>query len=353
MTNNMRRMLGFGLALGMMSAMTLLLAAPVDRQAVRSEVRAAIRDYVDVNLVPTLTAWKARIDASLNAEDLATLEALRSRAELLGEKRRAQHAQIREALDKGEELDHASLRSLRLGLREEYRSLLAELRVLFEDKEALVSEIKAELNEKRPGWKEGIRDVVRGFKHRYSDVFTKHEAKFRHRLDDQDRHARSSLQREKAVSRPGLRAQASKLRRRLPAMLSLGRVLLWNGRSSEGVMPPSFDRSDLRTGTAGRRADMAKQGVEGTAQISMTSFPNPAGDLVTVNFSLLADDEVLLTILDGSGRELATLVNGPLAEGSHSIEFSPASIGARASAVYFCRLQTSASSQTQQLIFAP
>ncbi len=67
----------------------------------------------------------------------------------------------------------------------------------------------------------------------------------------------------------------------------------------------------------------------------MQNYPNPFNPTTTINYQLANSSHVVLKVYDILGREVATLVSGLQAAGSHSIVFNASNI---ASGVYFCRL---------------
>jgi hypothetical protein len=68
------------------------------------------------------------------------------------------------------------------------------------------------------------------------------------------------------------------------------------------------------------------------------NFPNPFNPTTVIRYHLPADARVTLSLFDVLGREIATLVNGLMPAGSHSVTWNAASCG---SGVYFARLSAS------------
>jgi len=65
------------------------------------------------------------------------------------------------------------------------------------------------------------------------------------------------------------------------------------------------------------------------------NYPNPFNPVTKIKFSLAADSKVNLTIFDVLGQEVANLISGNLAAGSHEIDFNASNIN---SGVYFYRI---------------
>ena len=65
------------------------------------------------------------------------------------------------------------------------------------------------------------------------------------------------------------------------------------------------------------------------------NYPNPFNPTTKINLNLATDSKVKLVIFDILGQEVATLVNGNIAAGSHQYEFNAANLN---SGVYFYRV---------------
>ncbi len=77
------------------------------------------------------------------------------------------------------------------------------------------------------------------------------------------------------------------------------------------------------------------------------NFPNPFNPATIIHFSLSHAELVTLKVFDTFGREVATLIDGKVAAGSHQVVFDAAT---RPSGVYFYRLTASAFSQTRKMV---
>jgi hypothetical protein len=65
------------------------------------------------------------------------------------------------------------------------------------------------------------------------------------------------------------------------------------------------------------------------------NYPNPFNPSTTINFSLATDSKVSLTVFDVLGQEVANLISGNLAAGSHEMDFNASNIN---SGVYLYRI---------------
>jgi hypothetical protein len=71
------------------------------------------------------------------------------------------------------------------------------------------------------------------------------------------------------------------------------------------------------------------------------TYPNPAGPSATINYALPMDTKVSIEIFDVQGKKIATLIDGPIPAGYHSVVWNGADSDGKvvASGVYFCRVQ--------------
>jgi hypothetical protein len=69
------------------------------------------------------------------------------------------------------------------------------------------------------------------------------------------------------------------------------------------------------------------------------NYPNPFNPSTMIKFSLAADSKVSLTVFDVLGQEIASLISGNLAAGSHEINFDASNLN---SGVYFYRIDATA-----------
>ena len=65
------------------------------------------------------------------------------------------------------------------------------------------------------------------------------------------------------------------------------------------------------------------------------NYPNPFNSSTAISFQLTAISLIKLTVYDILGRELASLVDGVRAAGTHTVQWNP---GTSPSGLYVCRL---------------
>lgn len=77
------------------------------------------------------------------------------------------------------------------------------------------------------------------------------------------------------------------------------------------------------------------------------AYPNPFNPTTSISYSLPEAAQVLLQIFDVNGREVATLVNGTMNAGLHSVTFDAANLS---SGIYFTRMNAGSFSASQKLV---
>jgi predicted outer membrane repeat protein len=77
------------------------------------------------------------------------------------------------------------------------------------------------------------------------------------------------------------------------------------------------------------------------------SYPNPFNPSTTLSFELPVAGRVNLSVYDMLGRQVTTLIDGPMDAGKHQVVFDGSGF---ASGVYFCLLQTSAHMLTLKMV---
>jgi subtilisin-like proprotein convertase family protein len=77
------------------------------------------------------------------------------------------------------------------------------------------------------------------------------------------------------------------------------------------------------------------------------AFPNPFNPSTTLRFDLASNSDVSLVVFNSLGQEVATLVNGSMNAGSHSISFNAADLP---SGLYFAQLRAGTNVSTQKLV---
>ena len=77
------------------------------------------------------------------------------------------------------------------------------------------------------------------------------------------------------------------------------------------------------------------------------NYPNPFNPSTKISFALATDSDVKLTVFNVLGQEVATLVNGSLTAGTHSVDFNAAGLN---SGLYFYKLQAGSFTATKKMM---
>lgn len=77
------------------------------------------------------------------------------------------------------------------------------------------------------------------------------------------------------------------------------------------------------------------------------NYPNPCNPSTTIRFQLLEREHVILKVFDLLGRDVATLVDGELHPGDHSVVFDAKGLP---SGIYFYQLKTNTSIQQKKML---
>jgi uncharacterized delta-60 repeat protein len=78
------------------------------------------------------------------------------------------------------------------------------------------------------------------------------------------------------------------------------------------------------------------------------NYPNPFNPTTQIKFTIPVSSFVKLKVFDLMGKEVETLVNTRLNQGTYNVEFKPENLSGN---IYFCRLEAGNSVQTKKMIF--
>jgi len=94
-------------------------------------------------------------------------------------------------------------------------------------------------------------------------------------------------------------------------------------------------------------ADPSAAGTPAPAHLRLTSYPNPFNPRTVISFELETEDPVHLSIFDAMGQEIEVLVDGPMNEGRHRVEWDA---GDLPSGLYFSKLTAGGSTRTHKML---
>jgi len=87
--------------------------------------------------------------------------------------------------------------------------------------------------------------------------------------------------------------------------------------------------------------------VERGAEEFVSLYPNPANPVTTITYSIKNPSNVQLSIYSINGQKVATLVNGPMSAGAHSVAFDGSKL---ASGVYFYRFESAGLTKSGKML---
>lgn len=105
--------------------------------------------------------------------------------------------------------------------------------------------------------------------------------------------------------------------------------------------------AELREDFAAYDAPRPKEKIAVTDGEYVTVTPNPANPITTITYSIKNPSNVQLSIYSANGQKVATLVNGPMSAGTHSVTFNGAKL---ASGVYVYRFESAGLAKTGKLL---
>ena len=83
------------------------------------------------------------------------------------------------------------------------------------------------------------------------------------------------------------------------------------------------------------------------SNLPVTSFPNPFNSSTTISFTIPKQEKVSLAIYSITGQKVATLVDGTMTAGSHSVLFDGSNLG---SGMYFYRFESPGFAQSGKML---
>ena len=132
-----------------------------------AELRQKLVGWAESNVVPTLTAWKSRLDAAMAPEDLRALNLLRVRARALQKEMITNGMAMRDAWHLENYTALKSTRDKMKQLMESGRALLEELKPIAVKYRSTLEGIGAEAKPIVEGWKKQGKEIVRQWREQH------------------------------------------------------------------------------------------------------------------------------------------------------------------------------------------
>ncbi|MDA0683464.1 MAG: T9SS type A sorting domain-containing protein [Bacteroidetes bacterium] len=117
--------------------------------------------------------------------------------------------------------------------------------------------------------------------------------------------------------------------------------ILWYSFSNFKLVPQSFDDIGAVTNTS------TEDGEVPNAFTLHQNYPNPFNPSTSISFDMAQTADVTLAVYDVLGRNVATLVNGQMASGRHTVTFDASSL---TSGVYMYRISNGSSTMTRTML---
>ncbi len=124
-------------------------------------------------------------------------------------------------------------------------------------------------------------------------------------------------------------------------------AILLRDYQSLPVIAPTLPARDLKHDPLKWRYAGETGGNEPQAPALGQNFPNPFNPTTQIPF-ISDGSHIVITIYDALGREVANVADGVFDPGEHSVTFDAGSLPA---GTYFCRMQTSTTTQTRKMVF--
>ena len=117
--------------------------------------------------------------------------------------------------------------------------------------------------------------------------------------------------------------------------------------ASSGVLVEMFSDVELKWGNMGVQVANLVDDLMPLQMSLDSAYPNPFNPTTTLNFTLPIEATVSISVYDLQGRDVATLVNGKMLPGSHSVKWNADSYS---SGMYFVKMESNEFISTQKLM---
>ncbi len=273
-------------------------SAREERRAERAQLREALQEYHQGNILPVLKQQREKLEAQISQEDKALIDELRAEQSAMREKMQAA---------KG---DPEKMRALRDEMKA-HREEMEQMRGLVEKYEADIERLFTEVIDQRQQWREDLKQIHEQYQPERG------ERARRHRMEGPPSHRRGR------EGKPGMDRGMG------PGAMSpigKGQFLLLD--------PDATDPLPFRGGQL-------------TPQIDTEIFPNPARQSNMVNYQLETAGEVRIELRDNEGRLVKVLLDEYRAAGEHNLEVD---LSGLAAGVYYYTISSPDGQVTKKVV---
>jgi hypothetical protein len=132
------------------------------------------------------------------------------------------------------------------------------------------------------------------------------------------------------------------------AEINPGQPILLSAYSSAGIYYDPWKYTDKHIADSGQPGDRKlPDGQTDTIKEFISISPNPANPVTTITYSLASPTKVCLDIFAVNGQKVATLAEGSVSAGVHSVKFDGSRYG---SGLYFYRLASDRFTKTGKML---
>lgn len=261
-----------------------------------SEVKEKIANYKDENILPKMTEWKSKIDASLSSDELHQLNELRSKASQIRDESKGKIQELMADREAGESVEKDEFKSIMRDSKKQFKELAKQLKPIAENNKDLLIEIGEEAKIQKEKWHKEIEEIIS-----QGNSNDQHKKRKRHKKGEKR-------------DKDGRKAMA--------------RLLLWDGKSmdfeDQGLAPKSKN------------------------EINSKAYPNPFDSGSNINFDLPKSEFVTVEIYDESGNLIETLYEGEMEEGEQNLKFNPKN--GTGAGTYIYKIESNSINETGKLI---
>lgn len=312
-----------------------------DENPAVKDLRLELKSYAQKNVLSTLQQWKTQLDKSLSADDLKSLNALRSRAADFRKTQQDLRKQMFDAMKSGDKDNAKALREEMRGVGMDQMALAKELKPIAENNLPTLKSLGEKAKNEVEKWKSDVKSMVKSW-------WEKNKANFT------DQQKMMMGKRMMAMGKFNTMMDGDKKKK-----MAAARFMLWDGSDfttmldnelpmNFGGMKNSF-ANDNSNDAFGEMSDNLDSFINDLSTNLDKNYPNPVEQATTIKFTLTQNEKVSLKLYDNAGNEVMTLVNGELGAGEHSVTLTTEKL---TYGTYYYRLITPSNTVTKSLEIA-
>ncbi len=273
----------------------------------RNELRKSIEKYRDDNIFPKMLEWKAKIDKSLNSDELSKLNKLREEFRISKDENKKKMDEMKSQMFKGSKIDKEKFHDMMDEYRDKMKEFGKKVKPIAITHLEEFKKIGEEAKPFKSKWKEDLKKVFEDWKKTNNIEGDGHNMK----------------------GFGGMMNMEGK--EKLMALY----MILWDGNKDHFMNEMEVPNQNFRTMNSN--------------DDDVNAYPNPTDKVANIDFSLKNKEQVKVTISDRNGNVVATLVNNELAQGFHSLSFNPTDFNL-SNGMYIYKIESSSLNKSGKLI---